>query len=105
MFPPGCEEWLRLDHGQLSDPERLHREAVKYAVAFAREENDCRFWVGCRAVPIKAGIEVGEAMADGVIALSQAMVEYREHGVVAAATKRAGTESVARFGRASAGHV
>jgi hypothetical protein len=36
-------------------------------------------------------------MADGVIALSQALVEFRKHGVISVATKAAGAERMAQL--------
>jgi hypothetical protein len=51
------------------------------------------------AAPAQTEIEtaIGETAASAVIALSQAMVEYREHGAISRATKAAGTEHVARL--------
>ena len=38
---------IQLSRDQCRDPQRLDQEAVEYAVAFAREDDDLTFRIGC----------------------------------------------------------
>jgi len=38
---------ISLTRSQLADPTRLETEARVYADSFIKEENECRFWIGC----------------------------------------------------------
>jgi hypothetical protein len=42
----GCGN-LQLTLEEVKDPDRLKREAVTYALGFAREEGGCAFSIGC----------------------------------------------------------
>ena len=42
----GCGS-ISLTRKQLADPAQLEREATGYADSFRKEEDTCRFWIGC----------------------------------------------------------
>jgi hypothetical protein len=62
---------ISLNRAQLLDHARLEREADFYADSFRREENECRFWIGCadskRTRTLVYAVEAARLLCGGIL--------------------------------------